>query len=186
MNAWPAPIADHGLTDNSTIRTDHIIHAQHADGAALAAAKTRQDPDVAAISPRKGNRSEMPVPEDIDRHRLTMWQLTARWPIHTIYVYTEYILDAITNSLFPVFYRDFTWVTGFYWTMTVMSTLGFGDITFHSDLGRLFSIVVLMSGIVFLLIILPFVFIQFFYAPWLEAQEKARPSANFRKVPPTM
>jgi len=28
-----------------------------------------------------------------------------------------------------------------------MSTLGFGDITFHSDLGRLFSIVVLLSGI---------------------------------------
>jgi Trk K+ transport system NAD-binding subunit len=70
--------------------------------------------------------------------------------------------------------RDFSWVTGFYWTMTVMSTLGFGDITFHSDLGRLFSIVVLMSGIVFLLIILPFVFIQFFYAPWLEAQERRK------------
>ena len=70
--------------------------------------------------------------------------------------------------------RDFTWITGFYWTMTVMSTLGFGDITFHSDLGRLFSTVVLMSGIVFLLIILPFIFIQFFYAPWLKAQEKEK------------
>ncbi len=70
--------------------------------------------------------------------------------------------------------RKFSWITGFYWTMTVMSTLGFGDITFHSDLGRLFSTVVLMSGIVFMLIMLPFVFIQFFYAPWLAAQEKAR------------
>ena len=70
--------------------------------------------------------------------------------------------------------RKFSWITGFYWTMTVMSRLGFGDITFHSDLGRLFSTVVLMSGIVFMLIMLPFVFIQFFYAPWLAAQEKAR------------
>lgn len=70
--------------------------------------------------------------------------------------------------------RKFSWITGFYWTMTVMSTLGFGDITFHSDLGRLFSTLVLMSGIVFMLIMLPFVFIQFFYAPWLAAQEKAR------------
>ncbi len=70
--------------------------------------------------------------------------------------------------------RYFSWITGFYWTMTVMSTLGFGDITFHTDLGLLFTMVVLLSGVLFLLILLPFTFIQFFYAPWLEAQEKAR------------
>jgi Trk K+ transport system NAD-binding subunit len=70
--------------------------------------------------------------------------------------------------------REYSWVTGFYWTLTTMSTLGFGDITFHSDIGRLFSIVVLLSGIVFLLVMLPFTFIQFFYAPWLEEQNKAR------------
>ncbi len=67
-----------------------------------------------------------------------------------------------------------SWVTGFYWTLTVMSTLGFGDITFHSDPGRIFSIVVLVSGVLFLLIVLPFTFIQFFYAPWLEAQTRRR------------
>jgi voltage-gated potassium channel len=66
--------------------------------------------------------------------------------------------------------RDFSWITGLYWTLTVMSTLGFGDITFESDVGRLFSIVVLLSGIVLLLIMLPFAFIRFFYAPWIEAQ----------------
>ncbi len=70
--------------------------------------------------------------------------------------------------------RDYSWISGFYWTLTVMSTLGFGDITFNSDLGRLFSIVVLLSGIVFLLVMLPFTFIQFFYAPWLEAQNRSR------------
>jgi hypothetical protein len=70
--------------------------------------------------------------------------------------------------------KDFSWVTGFYWTLTVMSTLGFGDITFHSDLGRIFSIFVLLSGVFFLLILLPFTFIQFFYAPWMEAQSAAR------------
>ncbi|MBM4107424.1 MAG: potassium channel protein [Phycisphaerae bacterium] len=74
--------------------------------------------------------------------------------------------------------REHSWLTGLYWTLTVMSTLGFGDITFHSDLGRAFSMVVLLSGIVFLLILLPFTFIQFFYAPWMEAQAAARaPSA---------
>jgi Trk K+ transport system NAD-binding subunit len=66
--------------------------------------------------------------------------------------------------------RQFSWITGFYWTLTVMSTLGFGDITFASDLGRVFSMVVLLTGIVFLLILLPFTVIRFFYAPWLESQ----------------
>jgi Trk K+ transport system NAD-binding subunit len=70
--------------------------------------------------------------------------------------------------------RQYTWVTGFYWTLTVMSTLGFGDITFQSDAGRAFSIVVLLSGTLFMLILLPFTFIQFFYAPWVEAQAAAR------------
>ncbi|MCW7753701.1 NAD-binding protein [Desulfobotulus sp. H1] len=67
-----------------------------------------------------------------------------------------------------------SWATGVYWTLTVMSTLGFGDITFQSDIGRIFSIVVLISGVVFLLVMLPFTFIQFFYAPWLEAQTQSR------------
>lgn len=70
--------------------------------------------------------------------------------------------------------QEHSWLTGFYWTLTVMSTLGFGDITFTSDLGRLFSILVLISGTVFLLVLLPFTFIQFFYAPWIEAQAAAR------------
>ncbi len=70
--------------------------------------------------------------------------------------------------------RDFSWVTGLYWTLTVMSTLGFGDITFSTDLGLLFTLAVLASGIILLLIMLPFTFIQFFYAPWLEAQDKIR------------
>ncbi|PKN43125.1 MAG: potassium transporter TrkA [Deltaproteobacteria bacterium HGW-Deltaproteobacteria-18] len=76
-----------------------------------------------------------------------------------------------------------SWITGLYWTLTVMSTLGFGDITFTSDLGRFFSICVMLSGVVFMLIVLPFTFIQFFYAPWLEEQNKARAP---RRVPETM
>ena len=70
--------------------------------------------------------------------------------------------------------QEFSWFTGFYWTLTVMSTLGFGDITFHGDLGRFFSMIVLLTGMIFLLIVLPFTFIQFFYAPWIQAQSEAR------------
>ncbi len=73
-----------------------------------------------------------------------------------------------------------SWVTGLYWTLTVMTTLGFGDITFTTDLGRLFSVVVLVTGVMFMLVILPFTFIEFFYAPWMQAQASARTP---RKLP---
>ena len=63
-----------------------------------------------------------------------------------------------------------SWLTGFYWTLVVMTTLGFGDVTFASDAGRVFSVVVLLSGVVFLLVMLPFLFIRLFYTPWLEAR----------------
>src|SRR5688572_7367961 len=70
--------------------------------------------------------------------------------------------------------QQHSWITGFYWTLVVMTTLGFGDITFTSDVGRLFSILVLLSGVVFLLVMLPFLFIRLFYAPWLEARVRLR------------
>ncbi|MBO3097829.1 potassium channel family protein [Gelidibacter pelagius] len=76
--------------------------------------------------------------------------------------------------------QDHSWVTGFYWTLTVMSTLGFGDITFASDLGRFFSIVVLLSGIFMLMIVLPFAFIRHFYIPLLESKKKNK---VLRQVP---
>ncbi|MEX2505186.1 MAG: NAD-binding protein [Egicoccus sp.] len=70
--------------------------------------------------------------------------------------------------------REFTWTTSFYWTFVTMSTLGFGDIVFESDLGRLFSIVVLLTGSVFILVLLPFLFIQFVFTPWMREREAGR------------
>ncbi|MBD3256798.1 potassium channel protein [candidate division GN15 bacterium] len=91
------------------------------------------------------------------------------------------VLAAMTSTYSVLFHllmlregQEHTWITGFYWTLTVMSTLGFGDITFHTDLGRLFSIIVLLSGMIFLLILLPFTFIEFFYEPWMNARAAAR------------
>lgn len=77
--------------------------------------------------------------------------------------------------------EEHSWITGFYWTLVVMTTLGFGDVTFTSDVGRFFSIIVLLSGVVFLLVMLPFLFIRLFYAPWLEARVRLRAP---RQVPP--
>jgi Trk K+ transport system NAD-binding subunit len=73
-----------------------------------------------------------------------------------------------------------SWLTGLYWTLTVMSTLGFGDITFNTDTGRMFSLIVLLTGVLYLLVVLPFTFIQFFYEPWMRSRAEARAP---RKLP---
>jgi Trk K+ transport system NAD-binding subunit len=70
--------------------------------------------------------------------------------------------------------QQHSWVTGIYWTLTTMSTLGYGDVTFVTDVGRLFSMLVLISGVVFMLVLLPFTFIEFFYAPWMAANAASR------------
>ncbi|MGQ4808892.1 Glutathione-regulated potassium-efflux system protein KefC [Candidatus Entotheonellaceae bacterium PAL068K] len=56
--------------------------------------------------------------------------------------------------------RELSWVTGVYWTLTTMSTLGLGDITFTSDAGRIFTMCVLVSGVVSLLVLLPLLFME--------------------------
>ena len=76
--------------------------------------------------------------------------------------------------------QSHSWITGIYWTLVTMTTLGVGDITFTTDIGRLFSIFVLVSGLVLLLVVLPFTFIRFFYAPWIEAQVKLRAPRRLR------
>ncbi len=108
-------------------------------------------------------------------------RLLARFLVVLMFFFTFYSI--VFHFLMEYEGRQHSWTTGFYWTLTVMSTLGFGDITFASDLGRAFSILVLLTGIVFLLVMLPFTFIQFFYAPWLEEQNRARTP---RSVPDSM
>jgi voltage-gated potassium channel len=97
------------------------------------------------------------------------------------------LLVAVFTVIFHVLMaregRDHSWATGVYWTLTVMSTLGFGDITFESDAGRLFSVFVLISGALFILVLLPFVFIQFVFMPWVAWRDANRAP---RKVPAEM
>jgi Trk K+ transport system NAD-binding subunit len=70
--------------------------------------------------------------------------------------------------------QSYSWVTAVYWTLVTMSTLGYGDIAFQSDLGRAFSLIVLLSGSVYILVLLPFTFIQFVFLPWMESTQRAR------------
>ena len=79
--------------------------------------------------------------------------------------------------------REHSWATGVYWTMTTMSTLGFGDITFESDAGRVFSVVVLVSGAMFILVLLPFMFIQFLFLPWVAWREAHRAPRRLHRPP---
>ena len=70
--------------------------------------------------------------------------------------------------------REFTWLSAIYWTLVTMTTLGFGDIVFVTDLGRMYSVVVLLTGALLILILLPFTFIQLVYVPWRAAMREAR------------
>jgi voltage-gated potassium channel len=70
--------------------------------------------------------------------------------------------------------QDYSWVSGFYWVFVVMSTLGLGDIAFESDIGRIFTMIVAASGLLFLLVMLPFMFIELVYSPWVDAQRRSR------------
>lgn len=76
--------------------------------------------------------------------------------------------------------QEHSWVTALYWTISTMSTLGYGDVTFNSDAGRLFSLLVLISGVLLIVVLLPFAFVQFVVAPWMDQREAARAP---RKVP---
>ena len=88
-----------------------------------------------------------------------------------------FALLALYSVLFHVIMasenREYSWITGLYWSLTVMTTLGFGDVTFSSDFGKFFTILVTISGSLLFMLILPFVFIRFIYIPWLDAQTKA-------------
>ncbi len=108
------------------------------------------------------------------RHKTAQRNFAVLWKFFTFLTLITCLYSVLFHILMMYEGRDFSWVTGFYWTMTVMSTLGFGDITFHSDIGLFFTMIVLFSGVLFLLIMLPFIFIQFFYTPWLEAQQRAK------------
>lgn len=99
--------------------------------------------------------------------KLVAWLVAILVALVTLYSVLFHVLMAREG-------RDYSWATGVYWTMTTMSTLGFGDITFDSDEGRIFSVVVLVSGTLFILVLLPFAFIQFVFLPWVAWRDASR------------
>jgi len=53
-------------------------------------------------------------------------------------------------------------VSGVYWTISTMTTLGLGDIVFTSAAGRMLTVTVVLTGIVYFLIFIPFMLIRLF------------------------
>ena len=110
-----------------------------------------------------------------DRARAFVWYVVMLIAVMLLYGWLFHVIMAREG-------QQHSWFTGIYWALTVMTTLGFGDITFASDLGRVFSSIVLVTGVVLLLIILPFLFIRLVYAPWLEQRSRGRWKA-LRSIP---
>jgi len=71
--------------------------------------------------------------------------------------------------------REFTFTDGFYWSITTMTSVGFGDITFTSNEGKLFSVLVSLTGLVLFGILLPFSVIAVIFGPWLQSLMRYRP-----------
>ncbi|ATG55645.1 potassium transporter [Brachybacterium ginsengisoli] len=98
-----------------------------------------------------------------------------------------FVMVVVHSVLFKVLMEhesgEHSWASAVYWTITTMSTLGYGDITFTSDAGRLFSLWVLLSGVVYMLVLLPFFVIQYVVTPWLDHRRAARTP---RKVPASL
>lgn len=100
-----------------------------------------------------------------------LWKLAK----FVLFVVAIYIIFGLTfQYIMHLEGREYSLLDGFYWTIVTMSTLGYGDIVFTSTTGKIYSMVVLVSGVVFLLVLLPFTFIEFFYAPWLKAQHDSK------------
>ncbi|GAA1129804.1 hypothetical protein GCM10009670_23120 [Citricoccus alkalitolerans] len=53
------------------------------------------------------------------------------------------VYSALFQYLMSVEGREYSWSTSVYWTLVTMSTLGYGDIVFDSEMGPVFTSVVL-------------------------------------------
>jgi Trk K+ transport system NAD-binding subunit len=60
--------------------------------------------------------------------------------------------------------KNYNMFDALYWSLTIFTTLGLGDIVFESSMGRIFTMWVLFSGIFSFFIITPYAFFKFFQA----------------------
>lgn len=68
--------------------------------------------------------------------------------------------------------QDHRWYIGPYWSISTMTTLGLGDVWFAEWPGLLLTSVVVLTGLVFMLVLLPLLLVQF--PQWVEARSVSR------------
>ncbi len=140
----------------------------------------RLRPGSGQTGPNGPDRSSSALLRRADRIQVHLSRLERRRQIRSILglALAFFTMVTVFSSLFHLLMereeRSYSWATSVYWTLTTMTTLGFGDITFESDLGRIFSVVVLLSGSTFLLVMLPFIFIQFVFMPWMAERDRRK------------
>ena len=135
-----------------------------------------------SVTPENPAKQSEPAakPYSLRASLLRFSQLTKRRNFRSLVRFIFILLAQVSASavLFQIIMvlegQQHSWITGFYWTLSTMSTLGYGDITFATDTGRIFSILVLLSGMIFMLVLLPFTFIELFYEPWIKARAASR------------
>ena len=86
-----------------------------------------------------------------------------------VFVAAVVVFSVGFNALMALEGQQHSWWSSVYWTVVTMTTLGLGDITFASDLGRMYSVLVLLAGALLIVVLLPFTFIQYVYVPWRDA-----------------
>lgn len=112
---------------------------------------------------------------------LRRWNLRLFLWLLLLFVALVAVFAVVFHEIMALEGRSFSWTTSIYWVLVTMSTLGFGDIVFESELGQIFSVVVLLTGASFILVVLPFAFLNFIFQPWMEAREAQRAP---RELPP--
>jgi len=80
------------------------------------------------------------------------------------FIFSVMVLSAIAVHIKSIEGDHISFLDGFYWVITTMTTVGYGDIVMKSDIGKAFSIVVQLYGIIFMFgIAFPYLLI-----PWVE------------------
>lgn len=94
--------------------------------------------------------------------------------ITTVFLAMVTLYSTVFHAVMSWEGQNHSWFTSVYWTIVTMSTLGYGDIVFTSTVGHAFSLLVLLSGSLLILVLLPFTFIQFVFIPWIQRRDEQR------------
>ena len=106
------------------------------------------------------------------RNRLSRRNIALVAQLATLLVLLVVLFAIVFHYLMLAEDQDYPFLTSVYWVLTTMTTLGYGDIVFKSSAGQAFTIIVLVVGIMFIFVLIPFTFIETIYASWVQARNE--------------